>query len=559
MTRVSEHAVSALVPASGGDGQVVLSSVGGSVSLDAGRIPHIDGTLTCAVTDPMLLDDLDPRDSRRVQITAMGTFGEVVRERTFDLGIRSATPNRADGTVTLQIASDEALLQDFAQTVDDDTPFTLSGSLRAVVNYVLGKALGTALEASPALDADLTPFWRVTNLLRNPAVVTNLNNWSPGGGVNLAFVSAGSSGEVGVTMTSPTGAVFAVDTAKYNIPARPGDRYTFSLAHRFVSAGGSGRVVLRFLDNNDATISEVSSDPTPLGTGYQRVEVTAFAPPSAAKVAPYWAVSGGVGRTYRLDQGLLHTSRFPVPPFTGGDADGGGYSYEFEGPSNDSASIRTPGIERDPEALVWSAGMSAMDFLQPLLKTVGYRLVCDEQRRWTLRDGDYRADGVQTYRYGVNIKTADEELSRDDDAWFDAAVYVYSWTDRYGLVQTRTDAYSLADAPTKVLRVELRDTPYPGPGRARNIVQRAQGKGRMVTVGAIPRWDELTDQLLSITLDGTPIQTGITSAIRFDFDTDTVTVSSRTTDTPAAAWILIPANEAWIDSPVGESWIDEVI
>lgn len=476
--------------------------------------------------------------------------------RYFDLGIRSTSPNRADGTVAVELASDEAILEDFAQLVDDETPFTLAPSLRAVVNYVLSK-IGAALEAGPE-DADLTPYWEVTNLLRNPAVVTNLNNWAGGGGCTIAFVSGPTSGEVGVTATAATGAVFAVDPTKYNIPATPGTKYTFTLMQRNVSGGGNGYLSLRFLDNNNATISEAYGDPVQMENTANQVTVTAVAPPSAVKVAPIWRFNGSSGRTYRLDQGLLHTSRFPVGYFSGGNV-GPNYTYHFEGPSNDSASIRTPDIERDPESLVWNAGVSAMEFLQPLLMSVGLRLVCDEQRRFTLRSEDYRAAGSQSWRYGVNIETADEKLSREDQSWFDAAVYVYVWTDSDGIEQTRTDAYALTSDPTKVLRRVLDDTPFPGPGRAQHVVQRAQGKGREVTISGIPSWSEQTDQSLAVLLDGTPIQTGISARIRYDLDTDTVAVTSRTTDTPAYAWQLIPAGEAWLDSPVGASWIGEVI
>lgn len=567
MTVVSKHELSARVPDPAGDIQLTIPpGTPGGITLDAGRIPHVQGEITAAVADPMLLEKLDPRDNRRVVIDVSATFLSeqgLVRTRSFDLGIREATPNRADSTVTLTLASDEALLGDYAQLEDDRTPFDLSSSLRAVVNYVLGKAIpGAVLEASPAIDADLTPYWEVTNLLRNPAVVANLNNWSPGGGCTIAWVQSGSSGEVSVTLTAANGAVFAVDTAKYNIPATPGEQYTFSVAQRFTGAGtgGAAQAILRFLDNNNAIISTVEGPQVPAWPTYQeRAEVTAVAPPSAAKVAPYVRFIGVSGRNYRLDAGLLHTSRFPVPPFTGADAPNSGYTYAFEGPPNDSASIRTPDVERDPEAMVWRAGESAMDFLEPLLKVAGFRLVCDEQRRWTLRDTDYRADGGQTYRYGVNIKDADENLSRDDDAWFDAAVYVYKWTDANGIAQTRTDAFSLNPDPTKVFRVELTDTPYPGPGRAESIVRRAQSRGRTVTVSAIPRWDEQTDQPLSVRLDGTPIQTGMSGSVRFDFGTDTVQVTSRTTDTPAAAWILIPVGESWLDSPPGGTWKNEVI
>lgn len=554
-----------------GDPDVPLSVRDGRIVLDSSRAPHVEARLTIAmpgtwdtdgdvpewVPDPETLAALDPRLSPRVRITATRDGGT---PREFDLGVRRRPIRHADGTVDLELASDEALLQDYAPLDDDETPFTLAASLRDVIDYVLDAAIpGAALEADPDHDADLTPYWEVTNLIRNPAVVTDLTNWAAGGGVTLSFVSAGSSGEVGVTMTDPTGAVFAVDTSKYNIPARPGERYTFSIAQRYVgSLGGSGRAVLRFLDNNDAAISEVEGDAVNMTTSYERVEVTAEAPPSAVKVAPFWRVSGGTGRTYRLDQALLHTSPFPVPPFTGGDADTGGYSYSFEGPSNDSASIRSPDVERDPEALVWRAGVSALDFLHPLVQAAGFRLVCDEQRKWTLRGEDYRASGFLTARFGVNVIDAEDEIDRERGLWFDAAVRRYVWTDRNGIRQERIDAYALNDPPTRVSTVEI-NAPYPGPGRAEYAVRRAQGRGREVTATMVADWTVHAEQAVSVHLPDAPIQLGITDRVEFDLGTDRMTLATRTTEVSPLAWVLIPEGETWLDSPIGESWIEEEV
>lgn len=540
MTSATTHRYSATL-----DDDTPLSVSGGNLTLDAGAVPHVQSSITLAVEDVALLDDLDPRDSRRVKLRGsyqwpLGDGNIGFRTRNFDLGIRSTSPDRAAGTVTLELASDEALLADFAQTTDDDTPYDLSSSLRSVVNYVLGKALGASLQATPALNADLTPYWSVTNMLRNPAVRGTVNNWSEGGSCTIAFVSEGTTGAVRVTPTGATGAVFAVDTAKYNLNATPGARYTFELAARREAALGVTLVpVLRFLDAAGDVILDTEGGSFVTGTSYARFGVQGVAPANAVKVAPYVRFITSTGRVFRLDAGILHTSAFPVPHFTGSDASTGEYTFAYQGAADDSPSVRTPVTERDPESLVWRAGVSAMDFLQALLKTVGYRLVCDEQRRWTLRDDSYRAAGTQTWRYGVNITAADENLSRDDETWFDAAVYVYTWTDSDGIAQTRTDSYSLTSTPTKVLRRELRNTPYPGPGRAAQMVSRAQGKGRTVTVSGIPNWLEHTDQELSILLDGTPIQTGISSRVRFDFDTDEVTITSRTTDTPAGAINLL--------------------
>src|SRR5690606_18405049 len=141
---------------------------------------------------------------------------------------------------------------------------------------------------------------------------------------------------------------------------------------------------------------------------------------------------------------------------------------------NSSTSTRTPIIERPLESLTWRAGVGGISFLSPLVQAAGFRLVCDESRRWTLRDDGYRAPGALTLRHGVNIVKIDEETTRDEDAWCDAAVYFHTWADNDGIEQPRIDAWSLPPTPTKVIRRET-DAPFPGPGRAQYAVRRAQG------------------------------------------------------------------------------------
>lgn len=181
--------------------------------------------------------------------------------------------------------------------------------------------------------------------------------------------------------------------------------------------------------------------------------------------------------------------------------------------------------------------MSAMEFILPLVQVLGLRPVCDEQRAWSLRSEAYRAPGAQTFRAGVNITSADEQLSRDDEGWFDGAVFRYQWTDRDDLPQTREDAYALPGASKIILR-EIA-APWPGAGRAEYAVRRAQGKGRTVTATKQATWTEHAEQPLTVLLDGTPIQTGTAGRVVFDLTGNAVTTTSRTTDTPAGAIALL--------------------
>lgn len=704
MTTISAPSYAARVLDAGGD--IILSldeNSGGDITLDASAIPHVSSSVPVAVEDAMQLVQLDPRDSRRVVLTASRDGGT---PRTFDLGIREATPDRAGGTVTLTLASDEALVMDYAQLVDDNTPRSLQTSLRAVCEYVLSKVPGvqrnlipyptagvgsgwgvaswgtggagttnlsdstgvspnvpnspqpaasftwttapaggvptmftgafpipagrqlmtfsshiastiggqqwrmavqwfsdsalistdygpataptptnwrfsvtarppvgatraailwqltsgaivvgsfawmslamavvgtrTAYVArvlEPGPDADVTAYWPVTNLFTNPSFENTVAGWANG---SLATGLAPTTGQKwvgnysGHWQTTGAGQSFIDFTGPISVQA--GRSYVFS-AYMRATVARPARVMIRFKNAAGVILSDRYSVAVNLTTtGWTPLSNIQIAPAGATQATAHVEYQASAAGQFPYVDGLMFYEGNEVVPYHDGDTpDSANYDYAWTGPAQVSTSTRTPTVERPPEALLWSAGVSAMAFLEPLLKAAGFRLVCDEQRRWTLRTADFRADGNQTFRHAVNIETADEKLSREDDAWFDAAVYVYIWTDSNGLEQRRVDSFALTGTPTKVLRVELRDTVYPGPGRAENIVRRAQGRGRTVTVSAIPTWDERTDQYLSILLEGTPIQTGLASTVRYDLAADTVTVSARTVDTPAGA------------------------
>ena len=549
---ISEHTYTATV-----EGHT-LSVRSGSVGLDTTRAPHVQGDVEVSlpgvwqiiggqltwVPDPAAYALLDPRSSPppRVVITAAQTDGP---SRTFDLHVRDRRINHRAGTVSLSVASDEGILTDWAPLADDYTPLTLASSLRAVVNYVLGKAIpGAVLAAAPSNDANVTPYWSVTNLQRNPAVIGDVSNWTQGGGCTIAYVAEASSGAVRVSMTSASGAVYAVDTSKYNLNAQPGRDYSLSFLVRnegTVRAGETATVVLRFLDNNNATIVNVAGTARQIGAGYAKIKVSGRAPANAAKIAPYVSFAGSQsGRVLRIDAAMLYEGDplIPVDPFTGADNDTSTYTYDFQGPANDSPSVRTPVIERDPESLIWKAGQSALDILHPLVQAAGFRLVCDEGRVWTLRSETFSAPGSIAIRSGANIIDADEMISRDAGIWFDARATVYEWTDRNGIQQTRTDAYALTPGYSRMTRLEL-STPYPGPGRSEYAVRRAQGVGREVTVDTVSNWDATPEQALQLILDQTPPLVGNIQSVSFDLGNDRMTITTRARDVPVGAIDLI--------------------
>lgn len=223
-------------------------------------------------------------------------------------------------------------------------------------------------------------------------------------------------------------------------------------------------------------------------------------------------------------------------------------------PSGDLPAVGTGAAD---DALLWKAGRSALDFLRPLVQALGLRLVCDESRVWTLRNENYTGHGeIHTIEHGDNLIDGDDIIDRNSDLWFDARVTRYTWTDDAGAQQTAVDAWALKTPYTRCTLLEV-NSPYPGPGRSRYAVRRAQQRGREITATTVADWDVRAEQPALITFPDTPVQFGALQTIEYSLDRDEMTVSARTIDTPDTAWLLLDPGEAWIDSPAGESWTEE--
>ncbi|MGG7509439.1 hypothetical protein [Plantibacter sp. YIM 135249] len=197
---ISMHTIRASIGVAGGN-SVSLKSA--RLSLDESWSPYVQGELVLPIGDSDFLAALDPREDVRAQITLVQTFGDSgplseltaryagsvkaitaaftgsvtalsadgftpwnsfgrrnSTTRSFDLGVRRRAIRYGSADVELPIASDEALLQDYALVATESLRTGIL-SVRELVGFVLAK-IGRHLEPGTA-DAAVAPEASVWN------------------------------------------------------------------------------------------------------------------------------------------------------------------------------------------------------------------------------------------------------------------------------------------------------------------------------------------------------------------------------------------------------------
>ncbi len=513
----------------------------GSVRLDAMSVPYGSASLTVPLTDLSLAEDIDPRDGQRIQLTA----GDDERgtSRTFDLGLRSREVDHKQKTIRLTLATDEAILQEYAPLADVDL-WDYRTSLRSVVNQVLAACIpGAALEATPHRDANVTPRWEQVNLITNPRGTVDATGW----GSSLSGGVAGTVGTIGTSLTVDGAAVgtslrLSITTTgtgnallRYGDANGPkvnaGDLYTFS-GWLFHNAGTgiqkNGRLILRFLNAAGATLSEkVVNKSTLLSDSWEKFTVTHLAPPNTDRAILYAGVTNGMpsGTTVRITGAVFAGGTRNDVWFDGDRTDDTSYTYDWTPDARTTPSVRVPvGGEVDPDSLLWPAGVTAWDFLVPLTAGAGLRLFCDEQRRWRLIDPDeYHVPGVVSLSPTVATEGADL-ISRDNPEVYCTGVVVrYGWTDAQGVRKTKVDTAGTAG----VLLVFELERPFPGAGVAAAILSRRSGQGRVQEVTALARWNATPSQQANVSLPGAIEQIGQVEAIEWGLSNGLMNVKTR--------------------------------
>jgi hypothetical protein len=547
-----------------GTGAVTVSASGGDVTLDAGVAPYGTATVNLPLIDEGDIEKVDPRDNLRVTLNARVDDDEP--PRVFNLGLRSREVDHKARSITLELATDEAMAMDYAPLETDLGAFAHQASLRAVCNYALGK-IGASL-APGAWDADVTTLTDATNLMTNGAARVNINGWT-GTGTMSRLTGLAIPGLPGVTTAvrcAKTGAdtgglYYQSDSIEPFTLIQAGKTYAVSAWVRS-SVQKSVRLSVQMRNTSGAQVSpniDGQTNVVPAGQ-WRKLTLTFTAHAGAARLGVYSYLAAGswaAGNTYDMT-GVAVRELDPRPGvdnfdfFDGASVNTANYAYAWTGAAGNSSATRTALVDRSPELLIWEPGVSAWKFLEPMTSAAGLRLFCDETRTWRLIDpSEYSVPGRISVA-GWNATEGRDTISRDDPNIYCTGVVVrYRWRGADGQSYEKLDS---AGAPGLVLEW-LYERPYPGPGAAAAILARRSGQGRVQDVTALADYSVTPSVEASISLPGTVDQVGRAASVTWGLTDGLMRLGTRgLVDAPPDSWIGWDPEQEWAEVPDAVTW-----
>ena len=187
-------------------------------------------------------------------------------------------------------------------------------------------------------------------------------------------------------------------------------------------------------------------------------------------------------------------------------------------PGPDDATIE------EPDAIVWTPGVSAWDYARNVAEANGLVVRCDEHRRWTLTE---RAAVRPEIVVLSAFTAAAERITLDDDLWADSVVVSYSWTDPVtGDSRVAYDVATLGATLVKVVTVD-RDTPYPGAGTAKYWLNRLKARGRVFDLEEVGDYTLRPGMGFTASLPDGIAHTGYLEAVTWNAPSDRGTIRTR--------------------------------
>ena len=535
----------------------------GRVAMDKGMAPYVLADVTVPLMTEDLVEQLDPFANQRVVLTA----SEGTTSRTFDLVLTKREVSHDGKAVELELATDEAIVQRFKNLTDSLGAFAYQSSLRGIVGFVLATCIpGAVLEAGGAADIPMTVLTDAKNLITDPGTAATSQPAASGYATTACTVdfndatwSISGDGD-SFNLLSPTGSDSYLTVGTPAVPTlvfgtQPGKTYVFSATGNTKAAmsGTIGpyarKLVAIYRIGSGAYTVLASSAVTNTINTPQRVSVEFTVPAGATEVLLRAYLGATVGAIrwdgFRLSEKDTRPGVDNTVYFDGDTTDTTDYSYVWDGATGVSTSRRLALIDRAPESLVWPAGTSGWDFLQPLTLRAGYRLWCDEARKWRLTEpATYSVPGRITAMVS-NTTAGSDTIDSSSDEYATGVIARFTWKDYDGTERIQDDTAGVAGF---VVLVEFA-RPYPGPGSAAAILRKYQGRRRTQEVTTASDFTATPAQEVAIFLPGTAAQIGTLTKVTWRLEDGLMDLGSAgLRDTPAGAIDLLVGT---IDSLTG--------
>lgn len=206
------------------------------------------------------------------------------------------------------------------------------------------------------------------------------------------------------------------------------------------------------------------------------------------------------------------------------------------------------------DATKWRPGVSAVDYLDPMLEAASLRLWCSEVGVWTITERQATTPGAVVLSPTDTMTGHVDRMTLEPEVWADAVIIKYQWNDDLGVAQESFDRAG-ATVPRAALSIVKRDTRYPGSGAAAGILERTQNRGRVLDVRAISAYDLTPGMAATITPPATIAQTGYLAAITWQLPDAEMNVETRgLVDTPVTAYVYGAVGKKYTDVPIGMTY-----
>lgn len=222
-----------------------------------------------------------------------------------------------------------------------------------------------------------------------------------------------------------------------------------------------------------------------------------------------------------------------------------------------SCTFGAPDYAIDSAAAAQAPGQSYWDFLDGAVQAGNLRLWCSSGGAFHLDDKSTIQPGQLRLAYGIDLSELTDNIDITSDAFYDALVVRYSYTDAGGNPQTAYDYAASSSTPVSTGIFDFQTAPAV-PGAARRLLRRMTGRGRVLTQEAVSRFDVTPGQAFVVTMpDNSPDQSGLVQAVSWRYPDTRMAVTTRElSDTISTMWAAQAAGVHWSSVPAGTSWTE---